>query len=555
MIAKFLAFVGIFFLLPSTVSQAQTGSPRPNIIVILADDLRGDAFGVTGHPFSKTPNLDRIANEGVFFQNAFVTHSLCSPSRATLLTGLYSHQHRVRDNETALATQLPTVPKILQAQGYDTAYIGKWHMGHTEARPKPGFNRWVSFAGQGQYLDPPINVDGQQLQASGHMTDILTDYALEFIGRDRAAPFFMILSHKAVHNPFTAQPQFQGLYANANITFPATWGEDLSTKPAFLKNRLFTGALKPRIQQYYECLAGVEESMGKILAKLEDKNLLDNTFVVFTSDNGFFLGEHNQGDKRLAYEESMRIPIFIRYPQWFAAGSRIAAMALLVDLAPTLLEAANAPNTLNSPGLSLRKLARGETPRSSFLYQYFFDKDVPATPSMRAIRTPDYKYITYGDASITEELYDLKNDPIEKNNLINQPASSRVLQRLRFQLDSLRFAVKDTSAITSIEERRASVSRNFVLQQNYPNPFSSAARSRAAGNPTTTIQYKLPSAGHTRLEIFDVNGRLLATLVNERQDPGFKTVQWNAAGYGNGLYFYRLTTRDFMQTRKMTVLK
>ncbi|MDZ7362306.1 MAG: sulfatase-like hydrolase/transferase [candidate division KSB1 bacterium] len=527
----------------------------PNILVILIDDLRADALGVNGHPFFKSPNINRIAKEGVQFQNAFVTHSLCSPSRATLLTGLYSHQHRVLDNETPLNSRLATVAQLLHNAGYETAFIGKWHMGFLDAMPKPGFDRWVSFIGQGKYLNPTINVDGEKIQASGHMTDILTNYALEFLNRDRQKPFFLVLSHKAVHDPFTIQARFYRLYENANIVLPVTYGEDLSGKPAFLQEyrNFFKQDLRLRIQQYYECLAGVDEGVGKVLSKLTQKQLLKNTLVIFTSDNGYILGEHNVGDKRLAYEESIRVPLFVRYPPWFAAGAQSQTFALNIDLAPTILEAAGISGTRQLPGFSLRKLANGDVQRKSFLYQYFFDSAVPMIPPMRAIRTPDFKYIRYFGPNAIDELYDLKNDSIETRNLIDNPAFAGVLRRLRFQLDSLRLATGDTSALdTAVGEQRSGVPHDFELYQNYPNPLAAGG---IYGDAVTTIRYALYKTVSIRLEIFDATGRKVATLVEAVQGPGIRAINWKPSHHPSGVYLCRLQAGALVQTRKMVVLR
>jgi len=537
------------------LSKNQTGSNAgpPNILVIVVDDLRGDALGATGHAFSQSPNLDRLANEGVLFENSFVVHSLCSPSRATLLTGLYSHQHRVLDNDTALPSPFTTVAQRLDAAGYETALIGKWHMGFLNAAPKPGFDRWVSFIGQGKYLDPFINVDGERIQAQGHITEILTNYALEFLHRNRQNPFFLVLAHKAVHEPFTVQTPFYRLYENAVITLPTTYGEDLSGKPFFLQkySEFFRQDLKLRIQQYYECLAGVDESTGKILTTLTQKNLLDNTLIIFTSDNGYILGEHNVGDKRLAYEESIRVPLLARYPKWFAAGTRAETFALNIDLVPTILEAANLAATPSLPGISLRKLAQGEAPRESFLYEYSADTAVAFIPAIRAIRTYDFKYIRYFDSTATEELYDMRNDPVEAKNLSGKPEFASILRRLRVQLDSLRLAVQDTLAADTNGPVN-SAPTDFVLYQNYPNPFSVNG---AFGTALTTIRYALYQSSPVRVEVFDAMGRRVATLVNARQEPGFRSVQWNAARFANGVYFCRLQAGAFVQIRKMVVLR
>ncbi|MCI0693001.1 sulfatase-like hydrolase/transferase [candidate division KSB1 bacterium] len=518
---------------------------RPNILLILVDDLRSDAAGVMGHPFFNSPNIDRLAFEGARFRHAFATHSLCSPSRATILTGLYSHVHRVVDNSSPLDRKFPSVPQILQAAGYETAFIGKWHMGHTDANPRSGFTHWISFAGQGEYINPIINVDGQEAQIAGHVTDILTSYTLEFLSGERRAPFFLILSHKAVHSPLTPQDRFKGIYNKAHITFPLTWGEDLSSKPSFLQYHRDTGNLEDRIRLYLETLAGVDESVGKILTKLQEKNLLDDTLIIFTSDNGMFLGEHNLRDKRLAYEESIRIPLILRYPAWFAAGLVPEQHALNLDIASTILEAANINDLYRMQGISLHKLANGEAQRQIFLYEYFWDPAFPNTPAIRAIRTRDYKYVTYLKVEETDELYDLKKDSIEANNLVNDTNYSAILRRLKWQLDSLRIATEDAMTDTSVDAPNGTIPKKFAMQQNYPNPF----------NAGTRIDYGLPEATPVSLKIFNSLGHEVAILIDEKQPAGLKSVRFNASGYASGIYFYRLVSGSFIATKKMIIMK
>ncbi len=530
---------------------ASNGPPaaakKPNILVILVDDLRWDALGISSHPFFKSPNIDRIGNEGAIFRNAFVVHSLCSPSRATLLTGLYTHQHGVVNNDIQLKPHLPTVPKILQAAGYETALIGKWHMG-LDAQPKPGFNHWVSFRSQGSYIDPELNVDGKTQNAKGHMTDILTDFTLDFLSKDRTAPFFVILSHIAVHEPLTVQERFAGKYEKENVTLPLSYGENPSGKPEFLKCRSFRNdsLLTDKVKRYFETLDGVDECVGKLFDKLSEKGILDETLIVFTSDNGYFLGEHNLVDKRAAYEESIRIPLLIRYPNWFAVSAVFPKlMALNLDIAPTLLEAAGIEAPPGMPGLSLRKLARGEVQRQSFLYEYFFIPRDSCTPAMRAIRTQSYKYITYFDTTQTAELYDLVKDPVEVRNLINDSTYTEVLKRLRFQLDSLRVATGDSTVIDTVVEASDKSIRGFALYPNYPNPF----------NAGTTIKYALTRAMHVKLKLFDIHGREVATLVDEIQPAGINSIHLNSSHLSSGVYFYRLIAGAFEETQKLVIIK
>jgi N-acetylglucosamine-6-sulfatase len=541
-----LAF--LFFVANSLASDGQTAAARrPNILLILADDLRWDALGVSGHPFFKSPNIDRIGKEGAIFRNAFVVHSLCSPSRATLLTGAYSHRHGVVNNDLSLKPDTPTAPKILQAAGYETAFIGKWHMGST-AHPQPGFNHWVSFRSQGSYIDPELNVDGKTLDAKGHMTDILTDFTLEFLSKDRAAPFFVILSHIAVHEPLTVQERFAGKYEKEIVTLPLSYGEDPSGKPEFLKCRSFRNdsLLTDKVKRYFETLAGVDECVGKLLDKLGEKGILDETLIIVTSDNGYFLGEHNLVDKRTAYEESMRIPLLVRYPNWFKVSAVFPKlMALNLDIAPTLLDAAGIAAPPGMQGVSLRKLANGEAQRQSFLYEYFYIPRESCTPTMRAVRTQNYKYITYFDSTATQELYDLIEDPVEMRNLIKDSTYATVLQRLRFQLDSLRTAMGDSTMVTSVDETTEKIVRGFSLYPNYPNPF----------NAGTTIKYDLPAAAHVVLKVFDVFGHEIETLVNEMQAAGPKSVLFEASNLPSGIYFFKLFAPSFNATRKMVLIK
>jgi N-acetylglucosamine-6-sulfatase len=395
-------------------------------------------LGASGHPLSRTPNIDRLAREGISFVNAFVTTSLCSPSRATFFTGLYAHEHGVRDNGTPLSAEIPNVAQLLGPLGYETGYVGKWHMGESDL-PQPGFDTWVSFRGQGRYEDPELRVGRRKISTSGHMTDILTHFAVDFITRPRSRPFFLAVSHLAAHSPYLAQPRFRGIYDGIPLSLPSTWGEDLSTKPGFLLNRRLGNGpeMLDRTRSWLETLAGVDPGVGAILQALESTGQLDNTMVVFASDNGLLLGEHNLGDKRVAYEESIRIPLIIRYPTWFQAGTTSDEFALNLDFIPTVMEVAGSDLHTTYDGFSLRALASGEARRAAFVYEYFRDPARPETPSMTALRTREFKFITYPDVLETDELYDLTNDPNETANLVYDPRYSSVLQGLRDEMAQL----------------------------------------------------------------------------------------------------------------------
>jgi N-acetylglucosamine-6-sulfatase len=439
---------------------------RPSILFILIDDLRWDDLGCAGHPFARTPNIDRIAREGAMFRNAFVTTPLCSPSRASFLTGLYAHTHGIVDNTErgAQSHKLATFPRALHAAGYETGYIGKWHMGNDDS-PRPGFDHWVSFRGQGTYLNPDINENGKTSKVAGYVTDIFTDRAVAFLERRRAKPFFLYLAHKAVH-PETVQradgslsdpsagvflpaERHRALYAGQGVPRRLSAGRAPEGKPALLRKignlpplGPTTGTDDETVRNRLRILAAVDEGAGRILRALERSGQLDNTMIVFSSDNGYFYGEHGLSvERRLAYEESARIPLLVRYPRLARPGSAIDGFALNIDLAPTLLEVAGAEATRPLHGRSLvplLKRAAGDW-RSSFLIEYFSDKVFPRMVNMgyQAVRTARWKYIRYREIEAADELYDLQADPYEMNNLIAEPAARASLDEMKKELERL----------------------------------------------------------------------------------------------------------------------
>jgi arylsulfatase A-like enzyme len=439
---------------------------RPNLLVILVDDLRWDDLGCAGHPFSKTPHIDRIAREGASFANAFAVTPLCSPSRATLLTGLYPHAHGITDNtdRSRQSHELATFPRALQAGGYETAFIGKWHMGNDDS-PRPGFDHWVCLKGQGSSFDPEINVNGKATRESGHVTDALHRHALEFARRDHAKPFLLYFAHKALH-PETAQradgslsdpnasdfipaKRHQDLYAGAKVPRRLNALDAPQGKPALLR-RLgdlpplgpATGSSDASILGRLRMLAGVDESVGGLLAALEESGQLDRTLVVITSDHGYFYGEHGLSvERRLAYEESIRIPLLMRLPGLIPAGGRPEPIALTIDLAPTLLDLAETRPAAPLPGRSLVPVLKNEAVawRREFLIEYYSDKVFPRISQMgyRALRDDRWKLIHYTELDGMDELYDLETDPFEKTNRIDDPAVKQVLDDLRARLARL----------------------------------------------------------------------------------------------------------------------
>jgi len=456
--------IPLFFLLLSVCGFAADLASRPNIVFILVDDLRWDALGCIGHPFAKTPNIDRIAKEGALFRNFFVSIPLCSPSRASFLTGQYPHTHGIIDNtdHSALSHKLVTYPGLLHDAGYETAFIGKWHMGLDDS-PRPGFDRWVSFKGQGVYNDPTLNVDGKSSKHSGYITDILNEYSVKFVKSEHKKPFLLYLPHKAVHGPFTPAERHKNLYLDAVIKPTPSLDDSLEGKPAVTRelenpaeqpsvkkskvrkqtNEKATRMPENAIRNQLRALAAIDEGVGELFKALKEANQLDNTIIIFSSDNGFFWGEHGLADKRWAYDESIRDPLVIRIPRLIRPGTIIDQFVLNIDIAPTLLELAGVPIPKTMQGRSFLPLLKdGKSSwRHAFFTEYFQEKQYPRTPTWQAIRTEQWKYIKYVDLNDMDELYDLKGDPHEMKNLIKDSASQSTLKQMQSELDKL---LKDT---------------------------------------------------------------------------------------------------------------
>jgi N-acetylglucosamine-6-sulfatase len=469
-IASVMTLMVLTFLCVAQSDRRPTA--RPNIVFILIDDLRWDELGIAGHPFIKTPNIDRIGKEGARFPNAFMTTPLCSPSRASFMTGQYAHTHGITDNvdRSAASHRLVTFPRLLHQSGYETAFIGKWHMGNDD-KPRPGFDRWVSFKGQGTYRDPDINEDGKLVKPTGYITDILSGYAVDFIRRRHDKPFLVWLAHKAIHPEIKQNDDGSVNLADSELFIPAERHKDLyagkviphrpnykqapADKPALRRQIGSLPPLGPLTATKDETILGrqrslmaIEDGLGEILRALKETGQLDNTVIVFTSDNGYFYGEHGLSvERRLAYEESIRMPLLLRYPKTIKAGTVRRELALNIDLAPTLLELAGVkvPDTMQ--GRSLVPLLAGKRPswRNSFLIEYYSDKVFPRIFQMgyKAVRSGRWKYIHYLELDGMDELYDLETDPYELKNLIHQPGAARTLAEMKREMERL---LKKTSA-------------------------------------------------------------------------------------------------------------
>ena len=461
--------VAVMLMILGVVCRASSDPPqqqRPNIIFILVDDLRWDDLRITGHPFVKTPNIDRIGREGALFRNAFMTTPLCSPSRASFLTGQYPHTHGITDNvdRSVVSHQLITFPLLLQRSGYATAFIGKWHMGNDDSQ-RPGFDRWVSFKGQGSYVNPEINEDGKDVSPRGYITDLLTGYAIEFIKRSHDKPYLVYLAHKAIHPEVMQHDDGSVNLAEAERFIPAERhrslyiGEKIPRRPSAMQPPNGKPALQRKIGDLpplgantatpdeavlgrLRSLMAIEEGVGAIIKALEETNQLHNTVIVFTSDNGYFYGEHGLSvERRLAYEESIRMPLLIRYPAAVKAGTLRDEFALNIDLAPTLLELAGVSVSPSMEGRSLVPLLKGVRTewRKSFLIEYYSDRVFPRIRQMgyKAVRNERWKYIQYFELEGMDELYDLKTDPYEMRNIIHQPGAAKTLVEMKRQMKQL----------------------------------------------------------------------------------------------------------------------
>ena len=439
--------------LPATPKREDT-KPR-NVVFILTDDHRFDAMGFTGHPFLETPHLDSLASNGVHLKNAFVTTSLCSPSRASILTGLYTHKHRVIDNNRLVPEGTIFFPQYLQRAGYSTGFIGKWHMGGHHDGPRPGFDHWISFKGQGNYLPPgpkyTLNVNGKRVKQKGYITDELTDYAVEWLKEQQGSdkPFFLYLSHKAVHSNFTPAERHAGSYAEADLSFLPR-GEDISAEknaPRWVRDQRNSwhgiefsyhsdNGLDYLYRRYCESLLAVDDSVGRVLQQLKDMGIHDDTLVVYMGDNGFMWGEHGLIDKRVSYEASIRVPMMMQCPSLFSGGTVIKNVIGNIDVGPTILHAAGLQTPDYMDGRSFLELPSDPDAdwRDYFLYVYYWEKNFPQSPTQFALRGDRFKYITYYGLWDVDELYDLTTDPGETNNLINEPEYKSVAKELENKL-------------------------------------------------------------------------------------------------------------------------
>jgi arylsulfatase A-like enzyme len=460
-------------VLLSAVMTVACGQPpaavatRPNVVFVLTDDQRADAISLSGNSGPlETPNIDRLGREGVYFRNAFATTSLCSPSRASILTGVYAHTHGVTNNFTEFPADTRTWPLVLQQNGYETAYIGKYHMGESNDDPRPGFDYFATHVGQGQYFDTVFRINGgERAVIPGYYTTVVTDLADRWIrGRSNEKPWAIMIGHKAPHSFYVPEEKHKAAFADVQVPYPASafmlfdkpgWYEDrLSTwhgiyGPLFDYRKQFpdrrpegVAAFEEMVRSYWRTILSVDDSVGRLYATLQEIGQLDNTLFIFTSDHGILNGEHGMIDKRTAHEPSIRIPLVVRYPGLAAPTSPrvVDRMVLTTDFAPSIVDIAGVQPDGFEHGRSWRPLARGEVVadwRNSYVYVYNYERQFPYTPNVRALRTDRYKYVRYPNAipEHMSELYDLSEDPGELVNLALDPRHRARVADMHLELD------------------------------------------------------------------------------------------------------------------------
>ncbi|WP_017258514.1 sulfatase family protein [Pedobacter arcticus] len=534
---QYIAAFALLLLLGACADKDQPTEKKPNIIFIMTDDHTTQALSAYDKRYIETPNLDRLANEGILFENCFVTNAVCGPSRATILTGKYSHLNGLTDNSKVFDSTQVIYPQLLKKAGYQTAMIGKWHLGSTPM----GFDYYSILPNQGQYYQPDFLENGKLITEQGYVTDLVTDKAIKFVeARDKNKPFMMIYQQKAPHrnwmpatrhlgmyddkifpepanlfddfsnrgraakeqmmnistdmmdawdlklvseeelNAFEKSPQkakfkdskegdfknandkstdkqrFFEVYNRMNRTEKAVWNKEYSKRIAEFKTlnlkgkELVSWKYQQYMRDYMSCVTSVDENVGRLLDYLKEIGELDNTIIVYTSDQGFFLGEHGFFDKRFMYDESLRTPLLVRYPKSIKAGSKTTALAMNLDFAPTLLDYAGVTIPEDMQGKSLRPIMdnAGKTPadwRKAVYYHYYEYPSWHMVKRHYGIRTQRYKLIHFYNDIDEWELYDLAKDPHEMHNLYQDPAYQQTLVDLKVQLTKLQKQYKDTN--------------------------------------------------------------------------------------------------------------
>jgi arylsulfatase A-like enzyme len=477
----FLGLMAASPMVSSLPSMFGASGERPNILYIMADDHASHAIGAYGSRINQTPNLDRIAKDGMRFDNCFCTNSICTPSRGVILTGQYSHITGVKTLADGLDPARQNVAKLLQGAGYQTGFVGKWHLKYDPS----GFDYWIMLPGQGVYHNPVMIEMGKKKQLQGYATDLIADYSLDYLkGRRKDEPFFLMCHHKAPHRPWEPDARHANMYEGETVPEPSNLfdhyehrskaaanatnkvGENMNKQdlkrdiPPDLKgDALRKWAYQYYIKDYLRCIASVDDNVGRMLDYLDSEGLSKNTIVIYTSDQGFFLGDHGYFDKRFMYEESLRMPFLIRYPEVIRPGSVNKDMVLNLDFAETFLDYAGAKIPGDMQGRSFRPILEGRRPkdwRKSMYYRYWMHMADHGIPAHYGVRTDRYKLIYYygralGSAGAIDkdtapewELFDTVKDPHEMYNLYDDPKHQGIVKKLKAELDRLQRDYKDT---------------------------------------------------------------------------------------------------------------
>lgn len=464
----------------------QNEQKQPNIVFIMSDDHASHAMSCYGSHINETPNLDRIAEEGMRFDNCFCTNSICAPSRASILTGQYNHVNGVRTLGDNLDGRRPNVQKELQQNGYQTALIGKWHLGYGGNHHPTGFDYWSVLFDQGEYHNPMMNEMGVEKYYDGYATDLITDLSIDWLKqRSTDQPFMLMCHHKAPHRPWLPDEKHAHMYEDIDIPEPATFHDDHSGHANAAKEAKMTvendlnddidlkvdppeglsaeelksWKYQRYIKDYLRVVASIDDNVGRLLDYLDEEGLTEDTIVIYTSDQGFFLGDHGWYDKRFMYEESLRMPFIVRYPRAIVPGSVTDDLALNVDFAETFLDYAGIAIPDYMQGTSLRPVMEQRTPedwQTSLYYRYWEHLSNPHKVGAHyGVRTKRYKLIYYYgealgasntfDESRTPEweLFDLEKDPLEMQSVYDDPAYADVIKTLKAELYRLKAEVKD----------------------------------------------------------------------------------------------------------------
>lgn len=465
-------------------STLAAGAPsRKNVLLVIIDDARFDTYQANGGPpFFNDINISRVSDEGVNFKLSFPAQSQCAPSRASITSGLYPHLHGVTDNPTQADSDTilqVTLPQILQDHGYYTGLIGKYHV---SKHPQPGFDFWMEVHGS-DYTDTKYNINGTTITIPGHSTDVVSDSAIGFFQKvPQDKPFYLWLAYAAPHTPQVPRPEDNGLFDGEVMPEPASPAKYTENYPGIIYNCHTANnpdGLDDYWRGYFELLNGVEETLGNVFDELTNMGLMDSTLIIFMSDNGYMIGEHKLFEKQMAYEESIKVPLFMRYPGLIPAGTEVTDnLAMNIDIAPTILDFAGITDTFGMQGVSLLKMMNNEVERKEMMYE-FFNKD--CVPDIRAVRSLDYKYVSYNCNQVTEELFDLVNDSLETTNLVNEPEFATVLQQYRDKLTFWRNYYQDyswdslyTCSLTNPQKLSGEPGNPISLLSVYPNPSSDA---------------------------------------------------------------------------------